>query len=56
MATAAITENRQHMVVIAFNASARKISYNIQVGRSHAPMTIPENSIQTLRFRLAGLE
>ena len=56
LATAAVSQSRKDLVVIAFNRSAKTVSYSIQVGGSSAPVTIPGNSIQTLRFKLAELE
>jgi hypothetical protein len=42
--------------VIAFNKAKQPLTYNIQVGGFHAPVTIPENAIQTLRFDLRNLK
>ena len=49
-ATADLSRDRKRLVVIAFNKSGRPVSYTIQIGDSHAPVMIPGNAIQTLRF------
>ena len=53
-ATAALAKDGRHLVVIAFNASRRPVSYAIQVGDTQASVVIPENALQTLRFPLIG--
>jgi len=51
-ATAAVSQDGQQLTVIAFNASNRPLDYRIQSGGLQAPVHIPANAIQTLRFRL----
>jgi glucosylceramidase len=55
-ATAAISQDKKTLTVIAFNKAKQALTYNIQVGGFHAPVTIPENAIQTLRFDLRKLK
>ncbi len=54
-ATAALSKDKRSLVVIAFNKSGCPVSYTLQVGDSHASVTIPENAIQTLRFSTGAL-
>jgi glucosylceramidase len=54
--TAAISKDKKTLTVIAFNKAKQPLTYNIQVGGFHAPVTIPENAIQTLRFDLRNLK
>jgi len=54
-ATAALSRDGQHLVVIAFNKTARALPYRIQVGRHQAALSIPANALQTLRIPLASL-
>lgn len=51
-ATAATSQDRKALVVIAFNKSKKAVTYNLQVGAFQAAVTIPTNAIQTLRFDL----
>ena len=55
-ATAAISRDKKTLTVIAFNKAKQPLTYNIQVDGFHAPVTIPENAIQTLRFDLNKLK
>ena len=52
-ATAAISKDKKSLVVISFNTSSQTIPYQIRVGDTFAPVVIPGNAIQTLRFSLA---
>ncbi len=49
-ATAALSRDGKRLVVIAFNASQQPLDYTIQVGQRQAPVHIPANAIQSLRF------
>lgn len=49
-ATAAVSHDGKHLVVIAFNPSKKPIDYAIQVGDRQAPVSIPANAIQSMRF------
>jgi len=51
-ATAALSQDKKALVVIAFNKSEGAVTYGLQVGQFQAPVTIPRNAIQTLRFEL----
>jgi glucosylceramidase len=55
-ATAAISKDKKALTVIAFNKAKQSVTYNIQVGGQYAPVTIPANAIQTLRFDLGKLK
>jgi glucosylceramidase len=52
--TAALSRDRKHLVVIAFNASQQALNYTIQVSNRQAPVRIPANTLQSLRFPLSG--
>ena len=54
--TAAVSQDKKTLTVIAFNKANQPVNYNIQVNGFHAPVTIPENAIQTLRFDLRKLK
>jgi glucosylceramidase len=49
-AVAAVSADGGHLTVIAFNPSPRPCAFRIQVGGRQAPVTIPANALQTLRF------
>jgi glucosylceramidase len=55
-ATAAVSKDKKNLTVIAFNKAKQPVTYSIQVGQKHAPVTIPANAIQTLRFDLSTLK
>ena len=54
-ATAALSRDGQHLVVIAFNKTSRALPYRIQVGHHQAALSIPAEALQTLRIPLASL-
>ena len=54
-ATAALSRDGQHLVVIAFNKTPRALPYRIQVGHHQAALSIPAEALQTLRIPLASL-
>jgi glucosylceramidase len=51
-ATAALSRDGRHLVVIAFNPSKQPINYTLQVGDLQAPVSLPANAIQSMRFPL----
>jgi glucosylceramidase len=51
-ATAAVSADQRHLVVIAFNPSARPLRYRLLLGGRQATVAIPANAIQTLRIPL----
>ena len=54
-ATAALSQDGKHLVVIAFNASEKPLDYVIQVGKRQAPVRIPANALQSLRFPVSRI-
>jgi glucosylceramidase len=52
LATAALSRNRKHLVVVVFNPSDHALACTLQVGRLIAPLTMTGHSLQTLRIPL----
>jgi len=55
-ATAAVSKDKRHLTVIAFNKAKTAVTYNVQVGGQFAAVSIPANALQTLRFDLGKLK
>jgi glucosylceramidase len=51
-ATAALSQDGRHLVVVAFNKAAQGLRYSIQLGTRRAEIAIPANALQTIRIEL----
>lgn len=52
-ATAALRKDGRHLIVIAYNAAPRAVTYSIQVGAFRAPVVIPGQALQSFCIPMA---
>lgn len=55
-ATAALREDKKHLIVIAYNAAPRAVSYTLRVGAFCAPVVIPGQALQSFSIPIAQLK
>lgn len=55
-ATAALREDKKHLIVIAYNPAPRAVSYTLRVGAFCAPVVIPGQALQSFSIPIAQLK